>query len=167
MDLPGRISASKRPAHDLRQSRSGATIRSADRSRSKSSKPSTSGGFSIATETREEAARILGIDPSTLYRKRKQLGSPKPTPRIAGLGRCLAECKTGTFVPCMMHERIDADLFSSCSVKHRLHNSQRLPMYVRVLARALLTDRLFSGNSLIFNKLRMKLTMGFLPLWPL
>jgi NtrC-family two-component system response regulator AlgB len=28
----------------------------------------------IATETREEAARILGIDPSTLYRKRKQLG---------------------------------------------------------------------------------------------
>jgi two-component system, NtrC family, response regulator AlgB len=26
------------------------------------------------TETREEAARILGIDPSTLYRKRKQLG---------------------------------------------------------------------------------------------
>jgi NtrC-family two-component system response regulator AlgB len=24
-------------------------------------------------ETREEAARILGIDPSTLYRKRKQL----------------------------------------------------------------------------------------------
>ena len=28
----------------------------------------------IATETREEAARILGIDPSTLYRKRKQYG---------------------------------------------------------------------------------------------
>jgi NtrC-family two-component system response regulator AlgB len=28
----------------------------------------------IATETREEAARILGIDPSTLYRKRKQFG---------------------------------------------------------------------------------------------
>jgi NtrC-family two-component system response regulator AlgB len=27
-----------------------------------------------ATETREEAARILGIDPSTLYRKRKHLG---------------------------------------------------------------------------------------------
>jgi NtrC-family two-component system response regulator AlgB len=26
------------------------------------------------TETREEAARILGIDPSTLYRKRRQLG---------------------------------------------------------------------------------------------
>ncbi len=26
------------------------------------------------TETREEAARILGIDPSTLYRKRKNLG---------------------------------------------------------------------------------------------
>jgi NtrC-family two-component system response regulator AlgB len=26
------------------------------------------------TETREEASRILGIDPSTLYRKRKQLG---------------------------------------------------------------------------------------------
>ncbi len=26
------------------------------------------------TETREEAARILGIDPSTLYRKRKHLG---------------------------------------------------------------------------------------------
>jgi NtrC-family two-component system response regulator AlgB len=26
------------------------------------------------TDTREEAARILGIDPSTLYRKRKQLG---------------------------------------------------------------------------------------------
>jgi NtrC-family two-component system response regulator AlgB len=28
----------------------------------------------IATETREEAARILGIDPSTLYRKRRQYG---------------------------------------------------------------------------------------------
>jgi NtrC-family two-component system response regulator AlgB len=28
----------------------------------------------FATETREEAARILGIDPSTLYRKRKQQG---------------------------------------------------------------------------------------------
>ncbi|MBV8126468.1 MAG: hypothetical protein JO114_02255, partial [Planctomycetaceae bacterium] len=26
------------------------------------------------TETREEAARILGIDPSTLYRKRKHFG---------------------------------------------------------------------------------------------
>jgi two-component system, NtrC family, response regulator AlgB len=28
----------------------------------------------LNTETREEAARILGIDPSTLYRKRRQLG---------------------------------------------------------------------------------------------
>jgi NtrC-family two-component system response regulator AlgB len=27
-----------------------------------------------SAETREEAARILGVDPSTLYRKRKQLG---------------------------------------------------------------------------------------------
>jgi NtrC-family two-component system response regulator AlgB len=26
------------------------------------------------TSSREEAARILGIDPSTLYRKRKQFG---------------------------------------------------------------------------------------------
>ena len=26
------------------------------------------------TPSREDAARILGIDPSTLYRKRKQLG---------------------------------------------------------------------------------------------
>ena len=30
------------------------------------------------TETREEAARILGIDPSTLYRKRKQVGLRPP-----------------------------------------------------------------------------------------
>ena len=30
------------------------------------------------TETHEEAARILGIDPSTLYRKRKQVGLRPP-----------------------------------------------------------------------------------------
>ena len=37
-------------------------------------RPSTSAACSRATPTLEEAAAVLGIDPSTLYRKRKRYG---------------------------------------------------------------------------------------------
>ena len=45
-----------------------------DRSRSKELETEHIRRVLIATETREEPRRILGIDPSTLYRKRKQYG---------------------------------------------------------------------------------------------